>query len=301
MPHPPRIPLSPLALLMLCSLIAGTLDAHAQRKERRPKATATPCYLGIHTMPWENDGSLCAYVNTKMRTTAPPGLLARVERTSRNASLRFSFDDPYHIFYGHLTGEDSTQTTKSSERRQWMGMDLFAESIARDLILDVTTFDEEEFANVSQVSCLSGPLNIRLSIILQDTMPLNVTVPGEPVYTDDFKFLHPRSDTLQIPVEVDGEDTLITVVSGQVLNVCQLAALKGIGLQLILRQQLDKYCGPPLPNLERIDREKRGIFPIGWHRIGIFTNDPALKAPYAIELSLHFHSIIELSEVMAKD
>ncbi|MFN8396468.1 MAG: hypothetical protein U0176_17725 [Bacteroidia bacterium] len=272
----------------------------AQRKQRRQRVVGTPCFLGVHTMPWEDDGALNTYVMSKMVATLPFGLVSKVERIGRRTSLRFRFDGHYYTYHGYFTGEDSLQSTDPAKKRQWMGLDLFAESIARDLILDVATFDEDDFLNAEQVTCLAGPLNIRFTILLNDTLQLDAPVPGAPEYVDDFKFLHPKSDTLQIPVELDGEDTLVTIISGQTLNECQLAALKGIGVQLLFRQELDKYCGPPIPNLELIDPEKRGIFPIGWHPITISTGNRTEYSPYAIELSLCFESIIDLSEVMAR-
>lgn len=299
MPRSPR--LFPI-LLLLAALLVTTHTAHAQRKLRRqqsaPQYKSDTCYFGHPGLPWEYDGLLRQYVTAKMANLSPSRMASWVNRTQRNATLHLRFDDPYLVYPGYCTTSDQASSPGSTSKPNWLGMDLLTEAIARDLILDVTTFDLSQFSNLDFVKCLSGPLAIRLVVALPMFRALGDTVAGGPIYAGEFKFLHPASDTLQIPLEVDGQDTLIFVPTGQPLTTCQLAALKGIGMQWIFRQQLDRYCGPAPADLYAIDPDKRGIFPIFWHPISISTYNRIDDAPFFVEIDLHFGRIIHVGELV---
>lgn len=290
-------------ILLALAVIALPHDLLSQRglfrKHAGIKCTHSCTLTYRNAAPWEDDGSFYAFIVNNLKPSGPTELRGHTKIGPKDVSLSLEFADPSLLYIG-FTPEFFPDGRLRSIGPEWIGVDGLMDGVAGDLLLECTTFDSDDpFVNPEFMQCLAGPLTFEVRISL--TLPVDMHLPTEygVTYEGEFGGYHRGSDTLRIPIKVDGRDTIATAVVGKELTDVELAALKGFSLRERLKTAMWEHCGPEPSDLASIDADKRGIYPLVWAPIVITGDNPNQSSYAVVRLKLNFGSIVKLSDAMA--
>ncbi|MFN8396467.1 MAG: hypothetical protein U0176_17720 [Bacteroidia bacterium] len=287
-----------LLLSLACLLsLAPNLQAQRSRRDRYEGCTYGPAPAPTK-LPWEDAGDFYNLVSSSFNFTGIERPYGTIVRYPGGATLLFKLESYRGPFHGHFQPAMTDSLTQPFARN-WNGIDTFATIVARDIVMQVTTYDPQRFPIMDSVTCLGGPLTISVSMVCKFDRNEMTFGSGSAPYLGEFSFLHPGSDTLRFPIIIEGKDTTAAIGIGQPLNNFEQAAINALAIQLQLKVAMSNYCGTAPDYLMQLHPLRRGIFPLIWPTISMRINHNYQKPLVITNVALQFGSKFKVSEQIA--
>jgi hypothetical protein len=249
------------------------------------------CTYGYVNAPfWHDIGNFNDYVVSELRPDGPAGLKGDVERKGNSVTLELTFDDNSYQYVGS-SPVFSAGGKLMELGEEWIGIDALLEKIGNQMLLDAVSPSTVDALNIDNLQCLIGPMSFGLEMrILIDDYQMGLEAKGM-VYEGELKSYHPLTDTLVIPVEYNGRDTVATVIRGGTLNNFELSCLKAFTIQEKARYAIGLQNGEVEIDPSAAQEGRCGPLSVTWDTPKLIANHPYMDAFMTTSVILKFSDI----------